>query len=448
MNLSLLGCVQMLVALALLVFIHELGHFMWARFFKVRVEKFFLFFDLGIGRWDGSIFKFKPKKSETQYGVGWLPLGGYCKIAGMIDESMDTEQMKQPEQPWEFRTKPAWQRLLIMIGGVLNNFLLAFVIFAGIVYYWGEQFLPYKNVDLGMAYSTSARNIGFKDGDIPLSADGKELISLNVDEVQAIVTAKQVTVLRDGKDTVKIAIPDKFIFQAEKDAKNGESFISYRVPVIVDSLLPSSGARKAGLLKGDKICAVDSIDTPDYNSFTQQLKAHKGTSVMLTFMRGNKLDSALVEVNKDGKIGIGLRSPVDIFKIETKKYGFFESIPRGVELGWTKLVNYVQQMKYIFTKEGAQSVGGFATIASVFPNTWNWESFWNMTAFLSLALAFLNILPIPALDGGHVMFLFYEMIFRRKPSERFLIRAQIVGMMLLFALLIWANGNDIMRCSH
>ena len=448
MNLSLLGCVQMLVALALLVFIHELGHFMWARFFKVRVEKFFLFFDLGIGKWDGSLFKFKPKKSDTEYGVGWLPLGGYCKIAGMIDESMDTEQMKQPEQPWEFRTKPAWQRLLIMIGGVLNNFLFAIIIFAGMVYCWGEQFLPYKNVYLGMAYSSSARNIGFEDGDIPLSADGKQLISLNADEVQTIVTANQVTVLRNGKDTVTIAIPKNFIFQAEKDAKNGESLLSYRMPVIVDSLLPSSGARKAGLVKGDKICAVDSVDAPDYNSFTQQLKAHKGSSVMITFMRGEKLDSALVEVSKDGKIGIGIKSPLNIFKIETKKYGFFESIPRGVELGWTKLVNYVQQMKYIFSKEGAQSVGGFATIASVFPDTWNWEMFWNMTAFLSLALAFLNILPIPALDGGHVMFLFYEMIFRRKPSERFLIRAQIVGMVLLFALLIWANGNDLMRCSH
>ena len=449
MNLSLLGCIQMLVALALLVFIHELGHFMWARFFKVRVEKFFLFFDIGIGKWDGSLLKFKPKKGDTEYGVGWMPLGGYCKIAGMIDESMDTEQMKQPEQPWEFRSKPTWQRLLIMIGGVLNNFLFAILIFAGIVYYWGEQILPYKNVDLGMAYCASAHKIGFQDGDIPLSADGKELIYLSSDELQDMVTAKQVTVLRNGKDTVNIAIPDNYIFEAEKDAKNGEPFISYRVPLISDSVMASSGAMKAGLVKGDRICAVDSVQTPDNKSFAQQLQGHKGEKVMIAFLRANKLDSALVEVSKDGMIGISYKDYLGAYyKIETKKYGLLESIPRGIELGWTKLVNYVQQMKYIFTEEGAKSVGGFATIASVFPNTWNWEVFWNMTAFLSLALAFLNILPIPALDGGHVMFLFYEMIFRRKPSEKFLIRAQIVGMMILFALLIWANGNDIMRCSH
>lgn len=449
MNLSLLGCIQMLVALALLVFIHELGHFMWARFFKVRVEKFFLFFDIGIGKWDGSLLKFKPKKGDTEYGVGWMPLGGYCKIAGMIDESMDTEQMKQPEQPWEFRSKPTWQRLLIMIGGVLNNFLFAILIFAGIVYYWGEQILPYKNVDLGMAYCASAHKIGFQDGDIPLSADGKELIYLSSDELQDMVTAKQVTVLRNGKDTVNIAIPDNYIFEAEKDAKNGEPFISYRVPLIIDSVMASSGAMKAGLVKGDRICAVDSVQTPDNKSFAQQLQGHKGEKVMIAFLRANKLDSALVEVSKDGMIGISYKDYLGAYyKIETKKYGLLESIPRGIELGWTKLVNYVQQMKYIFTEEGAKSVGGFATIASVFPNTWNWEVFWNMTAFLSLALAFLNILPIPALDGGHVMFLFYEMIFRRKPSEKFLIRAQIVGMMILFALLIWANGNDIMRCSH
>ncbi|MBR5086357.1 MAG: RIP metalloprotease RseP [Muribaculaceae bacterium] len=440
---------QLIVSLALLVFIHELGHFMWARFFKVRVEKFYLFFDVGLKKlginWGGSILKFKPKNSDTEYGIGWLPLGGYCKISGMIDESMDTEQMKQPEQPWEFRSKPAWQRLLIMIGGVLNNFLLAIIIYAGMVYYWGEKYLPYKNAELGMEFSQSAEKIGFKDGDIPLSADGRELVYLNNDELQAILTAKQVKVLRDGKDTVTVNIPEKCLFIAEKDAKNKEAFIDYRIPVVVETTMPAEGAEKAGLKKGDHILSVDTIDAPDYKNFTAQLMAHKGKTVAMAFERNGKIDTANVSVNEAGKIGIGLRNVNDIFKFESKEYGLFASIPRGVEMGCTQMVNYVQQFKYVFSKEGAQSLGGFGAIGSIFPDTWNWYSFWNITAFLSIILAFMNILPIPALDGGHVLFLLYEIIFRRKPGDKFLERAQIVGMTILIALLLWANGNDIYR---
>lgn len=440
---------QLIASLALLVFIHELGHFMWARIFKVRVEKFYLFFDIGLKKlginWSGSLFKFKPKNSDTEYGVGWLPLGGYCKIAGMIDESMDTEQMKQPEQSWEFRSKPAWQRLLIMIGGVLNNFLLAILIYAGMVYYWGEQYLPYKNAELGMAFSTSAHRIGFQDGDIPLSADNKQLISLNNDELQAMVTAKQVTVLRNGKDTVTISIPDKYIFEAEKDAKRGEPFIDYRMPVVVETLLPAEGAEKAGLKKGDQILKVGGVDASDYVTFTSKLKKYKGQAVMMNFLRDGKPDSALVTVGDDAKIGIGLRPANKVYKFESKEYGLLASIPRGLELGWTQMVNYVSSLKYLFSKEGAQSLGGFGAIGSIFPDTWDWQRFWEITAFLSVILAFMNILPIPALDGGHVMFLLYEIIFRRKPGEKFLIRAQVVGMTILIALLLWANGNDIYR---
>ena len=439
---------QLIVSLGLLVFIHELGHFMWARIFKVRVEKFYLFFDIGLKKlginWDGSILKYKPRNSDTEYGVGWMPLGGYCKIAGMIDESMDTEQMKQPEQPWEFRTKPAWQRLLIMIGGVLNNFLLAIIIYAGIVYYWGEQYIPYRNATLGMEFSTSAQKLGFRNGDIPLSADGRALEYLDGDEMQAMLTAREVKVLR-GSDTVAVTIPPKYLFQAEKDAKSGETFMTYRMPVVIEGTMPGEGAARAGLVKGDEVKTVDGVDAADYTTFTRMLQAHKGKSVMLGFMRDGKPDSAKVVVSDAGKVGVQLRAITDVFKVETKSYTLLSSIPRGIEMGCTQMANYVGQFKYVFTKEGAQSLGGFGAIGSIFPDTWNWYSFWTITAFLSIILAFMNILPIPALDGGHVLFLLYEIIFRRKPGDKFLERAQMVGMTLLIALLIWANGNDIYR---
>lgn len=444
-----LKTLQLIASLGLLVFIHELGHFMWARIFGVRVEKFYLFFDIGLKKlginWDGSLLKYKPKNSDTQYGVGWMPLGGYCKISGMIDESMDLEQMKQPEQPWEFRTKPAWQRLLIMIGGVLNNFLLAILIYAGMVYYWGEQYVPYKNATLGMEFSTSAEKLGFQDGDIPLKADNRSLSYLNADELQAMLTAKKVTVLRNGKDTVVIDIPAKYLFTAEQDAKNGESFIDYRMPVVVKSTMPGDGAEKAGLKAGDNILLIDSVDAADFKSLTEQLKAHKGKTVPMAFIRNGKTQVTDISIDDAGKIGVQFMPISDVYKVETKAYSLLSSIPRGIEMGCTQMVNYVGQFKYLFTKEGAQSLGGFGAIGSIFPDTWNWYRFWELTAFLSVILAFMNILPIPALDGGHVLFLLYEIIFRRKPGDKFLERAQMVGMTILIALLLWANGNDIYR---
>jgi len=444
-----LKALQLIASLGLLVFIHELGHFMWARIFGVKVEKFYLFFDIGLKKlginWDGSILKFKPKNSDTEYGVGWLPLGGYCKIAGMIDESMDTEQMKQPEQPWEFRTKPAWQRLLIMIGGVLNNFLLAIIIYAGMVYYWGERYIPYQNADLGMEFSQSAEEIGFRDGDIPLSADGKELVYYNSSELQAMLTAKQVKVLRNGTDTVAINIPAKYLFEVEKDAENGELFMDYRMPVVVENTMPGDGAEKAGLKKNDRILMIDSVNAADFKSLTTQLMAKKGKTVQVAFLRDGKQQVASMPVSSAGKVGVQFQPIDQVYKAETRDYSLLSSIPRGVEMGCDQMVNYVKQFKYIFTKEGAQSLGGFGAIGSIFPDTWDWYRFWNITAFLSVILAFMNILPIPALDGGHVMFLLYEIIFRRKPGDKFMERAQIIGMAILFGLLIWANGNDIYR---
>ena len=440
---------QLIASLGLLVLIHEFGHYMWARIFGVRVDKFYLFFDVGLKKlginWDGSIIKHKPKNSDTEYGIGWLPLGGYCKIAGMIDESMDLEQMKQPEQPWEFRSKPAWQRLLIMIGGVLNNFLLAIIIYAGIVQYWGENFIRYSDAKLGMEYSPAAEKAGFRDGDIPLSADGKLLSYLSNEEIQAIAKAKQVKVLRNGTDTVTINLPSNFLFQVDKEAQNDIAFIQYRVPVVVETTMPGDGAEKAGLKKGDQVMTVNGVEAADYTSFTDQLKANKGKKVLLGYMRDGTLAADSVAVSDNATIGIGLRNINQIYKVEHKKYGFFASIPRGIEIGWQTLVDYASNLKMIFSKEGAQSLGGFGAIGSVFPDQWNWRLFWELTALLSVILAFMNILPIPALDGGHVLFLLYEIIFRRKPGDKFLERAQMVGMTILIALLLWANGNDIYR---
>ena len=439
---------QLIASLALLVFIHELGHFMWARFFKVRVEKFYLFFDIGLHKlgikWDGSLFKFKPKNSDTEYGVGWMPLGGYCKISGMIDESMDTEQMKQPEQPWEFRSKPSWQRLLIMIGGVLNNFLLAIIIYAGMVGYWGEKILPFKNVEQGMHFSEVAQEIGFNEGDIPLTADGKELtgFGLLADEADVMLNAKQVTLLRNGSDTVTITIPADF---KQKVENSGGAFINYSTPVIIEKAMPGDGAQKAGLKKGDLLLSVNGVPTKCQPVFQEQLQLHKGKQVMIAFSRDGKLDSTQVTVSDVGTMGIVMRSPFDIYKTEYKPYGFFEAIPRGIKIGCAKMAEYVSGFKNVFSKRGAQSLGGFGAIGDLFPDVWNWEKFWDLTALLSVILAFMNILPIPALDGGHVLFLLYEMIFRRKPSDKFMERAQMAGMIILIALLLWANGNDIYR---
>ncbi len=453
METFLIKAVQLMLALAILVLIHEFGHYFFSRVFGVRVEKFYLFFNPWF-----SLFKYKPKKKEpkqgepekaswrdTEYGIGWLPLGGYCKIAGMIDESMDKEQMAQPEQPWEFRSKPAWQRLFIMIGGVLFNFILAIIIYAGIVFTWGEQFLPFRNAQEGMMYSPSAHEIGFVDGDIPLYADDTELDYLSGESVMAMVSADTVKVLRNKQDTVAIVIPENFIFTANKEAEAGQALMAYRLPVVVSNAQNGMGAIKAGLQKGDRIMCVNNVSTPTYELFTAELNKSKETTVPMTFIRNGMEQTCNVEVDGAGKIGILLTPITDIYETVTHDYTLWNSIPRGIEMGVDKLTSYVSQLGLVFTKEGAQSLGGFGALGSIFPETWSWENFWTITAFLSVILAFMNILPIPALDGGHVLFLLYEIILRRKPSEKFLEYAQIAGMFLLFALMIYANGNDIYR---
>lgn len=453
METFIIKALQLMLALALLVLVHEFGHYFFSRVFGVKVEKFYLFFNPWF-----TLFKYKPKKPEpkpgevekaswrdTEYGIGWLPLGGYCKIAGMIDESMDKEQMAQPEQPWEFRAKPAYQRLLIMVGGVLFNFILAIAIYAGIVYTWGEQYLPYRNATAGMMYSETAHKAGFQDGDIPLFADDKELDYLSGESVMDIVEAKEVKVLRNQQDTVTISMPENFIFAANKDAEDGQLLMAYRLPVIVYDTQNGMGAIKAGLKRGDQIVGVNNVNTPSYDLFKAELDANKDKTIPVKYIRDGKEYTSDIEIDGSGKIGITLTPINDIYETKTIDYNLWQSIPRGVEMGVEKLTSYVSQMKYVFTSEGAKSLGGFGALGSIFPETWNWANFWSITAFLSVILAFMNILPIPALDGGHVLFLLVEMITRRKPSEKFLEYAQMAGMVFLLLLMVYANGNDIYR---
>lgn len=438
METFLVKALQLILSLSILVLVHEFGHFIFARIFKVRVEKFYLFFDPWF-----SIFKFKPKNSDTEYGVGWLPLGGYCKISGMIDESMDKEAMAQPPKPYEFRSKPAGQRLMIMVAGVLFNFLLALFIYSMVLFTWGDTFLPLKNVKAGMDYSETFHNVGFQDGDILLKADDTELERFGEDCFRRVLNAQTVTVLRGGVETV-IPIPEDMAQRVMRDKKG---FASYRFPMVVRELGKTesgeSPAAVAGLQPGDSIVSINGIVTPSFYEVGEVLAQNKDKDVLVGFYRAGIPQTLTLHTDTAGKMGIYSVSPFDMYQTVTRKYGFFESFPAGVMLGVNTLKGYVSDMKYVFTKEGASSLGGFGTIGSLFPAEWDWHSFWMKTAFLSIILAFMNILPIPALDGGHVMFLLYEVIARRKPSDKFLEYAQVTGMFLLFALLIYANGNDI-----
>lgn len=443
METFLIRALQLILSLSLLVIIHEGGHFFFARLFKIRVEKFYIFFDPWF-----SLFKYKPKNSDTEYGVGWLPLGGYCKISGMIDESMDTEQMKQPAQPWEFRSKPAWQRLLVMVGGVLMNFLLALLIYSMILFTWGDRYTALSDMTMGMKFNEHAQEIGFRDGDILKSADGQELTRFNMDMIRSIVEAREVTVLRQGEEK-KILLPELSLLDV---AKEDPMFVDVFYPNVVDSVFPDGGFAKAGIQKGDSLIAFDGKEMTSWNEFLDNMAALKvkaelekkvSAAFTLVYSRAGVRDT--VDVQTDDKFKVAVMGGLVNYKQRTLTYGFFDSFPAGVALGVNTLKGYVNDMKYVFTKEGAKSVGGFATIGSIFPKVWDWQRFWEMTAFLSIILAFMNILPIPALDGGHVLFLLYEIIARRKPSDKFLEYAQIVGMFLLFGLLIWANFNDVLR---
>lgn len=447
-----------MLAISILVLLHEAGHFFFARLFGVKVEKFFLFFDPWF-----HLFQWKPKNSDTTYGVGWLPLGGYCKISGMIDESFDTEQMSKPAQPWEFRSKPAWQRLLIMLGGVLVNFFLALFIYSMILFYWGESYVPMKNMTYGMKFNQEAKQLGFQDGDILLGTDTKTFRSFNSghdmgDVYRALSEAKQARVLRGGKN-VTIAMPGNLNMLSM--IKSDPAFVMPFEPATVDSVMAGTPAAAIGMKSGDKILAIGGKAVDSRNEFMDVIGRMsdvlagaqspkdslrvRTTSVVFLHKGAARPDTAAVTLNHDLQLGIYFHNVFEDYKEEKINYSFFESFPAGVSYGISVLKGYVDDMKYVFTADGAKSLGGFGAIGSLFPGTWDWHMFWNMTAFLSIILAFMNILPIPALDGGHVLFLLYEIITRRKPSDSFMVKAEYVGFGILILLMLVANLNDVLR---
>ena len=455
MEIFLIKTLQFMMAISLLVLLHEMGHMLTAKLFGVRVEKFYLFFDPWF-----HLFEFKPKNSDTTYGLGWLPLGGYCKISGMIDESFDTEQLKQPMQPYEFRSKPAWQRMLIMIGGVLVNFLLALFIYSMILFHWGDDYVATKHMTQGMKFNTEAKALGFQDHDILVGTDKGEFKTYDGDMYRDLSTATRVDIIRGGKP-MSLNLPGDLDMLSM--IKESPRFVEVYIPLQIDSVMKDSPASKLGLVKGDKILTVNGKKVESFNDFqlemgrvndvltaaTSHQDSVKALTASVEYVKasGDTLkNSVLLQAGDEGvKFGFYNHPVMLDYKVTHISYGFFQSFPAGVKYGWNVLSGYVGDMKYVFTKEGAKSLGGFGALGSLFPSMWDWHAFWMMTAFLSIILAFMNILPIPALDGGHVFFLLYEVITGRKPGDKFMERAEYVGFGILLLLLVVANLNDVLR---
>ena len=469
--------IQLILALCFLVFTHELGHFAFARLFKVRVEKFYLFFNpwlslVRMKRFDGKWhFKFFSRNEEdeewtkhpdqTEWGLGWLPLGGYCAIAGMVDETHSTEDLASEPQEWEFRSKSVWQRMLIILGGILVNFVEGLVIFVMLLWHWGQDTLPLRNVTTGFYYSQIMLDEGFEQQDRILTIDGQEPETLTEVVQSIIIEGKREVVVLRGADTVALTMSEdlgkRYLAQqnafdkAEREkCRADESYqkrhftlIAEWIPCVVDSVFPDNAAAYAGIEKGDSIVAVAGIPTPCNILMTEELQRHACDSVTVDYFRNGDLRQARMFIGDQGKMGVAMKW--NIFEFEHTDYTFWQAIPAGIQYGWGILAMYVKQFRLVFTKEGAQSLGGFGAIGSMFPAYWSWFAFWHMTAFLSIILAFMNFLPIPALDGGYILFLLVEMITRRKPSDKFLEIANNIGFWLLIALLIFANGNDILR---
>lgn len=438
MDTILVKTAQLLLSLSILVILHEFGHYIFARVFKTRVEKFYLFFDAWFAL-------FKVKKGETEYGIGWLPLGGYVKISGMIDESIDKEAMKLPKQPWEFRSKPAWQRLLIMVGGVLMNFIFAILVYVGVLFVWGESFLPTENAKYGIYVSEAGEQIGFQNGDKILTVDGQYIENFN--KILATIVldnAKTVQVERNGQNT-DVEINDVDIALLLKSKEVFEPRIPFKIGV--KSLQKNSVGEKAGLQEGDEIIGMNGKFYEFHDEWIEDMKLMADNEIVLNIERGGQPLDINMTLGNDGIIGIMYSHEDAIFEYETINYGFFQSFPAGIKRGIQTTGDYLKQFKLIFNKEtkAYESLGGFATIGNIFPATWDWFSFWNMTAFISIILAIMNLLPIPALDGGHVLFLIFEMVSGKKPSEKFLEHAQIAGMIILLALVLFANANDIIK---
>lgn len=434
---------QFLLSLSLLIVLHELGHFIPAKLFKTRVEKFYLFFDVKYSL-------LKKKIGETEYGIGWLPLGGYVKISGMIDESMDKEQMALPPQPWEFRSKPAWQRLIIMLGGVTVNFVLAFIIYIGMAFAYGDIYVANEDIKEGLLIENPLMNkIGFQTGDKIVSIDGDKIIKYDNEISMKLIMGKQVQIERNGESKT-IQMPVDFVSQLSKTEK--VPLVGMRVPFAI-STIPAESINKSFKSK-DVMVSLNGQPAKYYDQVKAILESNKGKTLSAVVLRDKKEVPLQVIVNNEGKLGVqlgllGLESleQLGYYKISKKEFGFFESIPVGIEKGKNQLAGYGKQLQMIFNPStGAyKEVGGFKAIFDIFPETWNWEAFWGRTALLSIMLGVMNLLPIPALDGGHVIFLLYEMITRRKPSDKFLENAQMVGFVLLISLLLFANGNDIYK---
>ncbi|MCH5305428.1 MAG: RIP metalloprotease RseP [Rikenella sp.] len=429
---------QVIACFSLLVLVHEFGHFLFAKLFGARVDKFYLFFNPWF-----SIFKFRI--GETEYGMGWVPFGGYCKIAGMVDESMDTEQLKSDPQPWEYRSKPAWQRLLIIVGGVLMNIVLAIGIYIGITCAWGDSYIRTKDVEAGFMFSPVAHEIGFRDGDKILSVGGTYVD--NYSQVPAAILlddAREAVVERNGVQTT-ITIDAKYIKSMLKD----KEFISLRMPFVVGQVAPDGGAEVAGLTAGDSLTGVEGMPMRWFDEFRAAFAQHKGDTVRVDFVRNGERMTAEVPISDEGMAGAYLAAInlADIYPISTRRYSFWEAIPVGCSRAFTSIGSYLKQLKLIVSPEteAYKSVGGIIAMGNFFPGEWNWLSFWQITALISIMLAVLNILPIPMLDGGHMVFILYEMITRRTPSDKFMERAQLVGMIIVFGIVILANGNDILK---
>ena len=440
----LIKAAQLIMSLSILVILHELGHFIPAKLFKTKVEKFYLFFD----PWFSLL---KKKIGDTEYGVGWLPLGGYVKIAGMIDESMDKEQMQKPAEPWEFRAKPAWQRLIIMLGGVTVNLLLGIFIYAMVLFAYGDKYLPNDNLTDGIwCISPLAKDLGFENGDKIIAVDDEKPQMFSA-VFESLLYAEKVTIERDGvlKD---LYLPENFIAQLLESEER--LLFAPRIPTIISGFTENSNAKAAGFEKKDKILSVNGVQTKYFDEFKQVLQNNKGENINVVVVRAGKKIPVAVNVTDEGMIGfapsnlsLSQLESLGVYSLNTNTYSFFESLPAGYDLAIRKLTSYINQFKLIFSPStGAyKGLGGFGTIGNLFAGKWHWQSFWEMTAFLSLMLAFMNILPIPALDGGHVAFLLYEMLVGKPAPEKVMEYAQITGMILLLSLLVYANGNDILR---
>jgi len=433
----LIRAAQLILSLSILVVLHEFGHFIPAKLFNTRVEKFYLFFDVKFSL-------FKKKIGETVYGIGWLPLGGYVKISGMIDESMDKEQMKQPPQPWEFRSKPTWQRLIIMIGGVTVNIIVGVLIYIMVLGVWGTDYVPKENLQDGLSINKELYAYGFQDGDVILSVDGEPLknqLEANKYLMLRDVSEMEVQHLNGTKEV--ISIPEDI---GLKLFKAGAMFpFELKIPSVLDSVPESMPGYKAGLRSGDRIVSINSVPTPFWNDFRTQVSESKSDTISLTYIDASNIEKTVqIPLNEEKQVGVFVQNNTsELFEHQT--YSFGESITYGTSFGYWTLMDYISQFKYVFTKEGATQVGGFGAIGKLFPKKWDWQLFWMNTALISIILAFMNILPIPALDGGHVVFLLYEMVSGRKPNEKVLEFAQLIGFVLLIALLLFANGNDLYR---